>query len=177
MRKVFYILTRLNDEDVEWLAAIGRRRRLDIGTVLIRQGQPIEALIFVLDGQVSVTVDAIGEVARLGSGEILGEMSLVDESPPSATVTVTQPTQILSIEKQRLVARLDGDAAFAARFYRAIAMFLSIRMRNTVRRFGYGSASVATEEELDIALLDTVHVAGARFDRMIKELLGSEMRS
>jgi len=102
-----------------------------------------------------------------------GEMSLVDESPPSATVTVVQPTQILAIDKQLLVARLDSDAAFAARFYRAIATFLSIRMRNTVQRFGYGNAPVATEEELDIALLDTVHIAGARFDRMIKELLGA----
>ena len=173
MCKVFYILTRLNDEDVDWMAAVGQRQRLDVGRVLIRQGRTIEALIFVLDGQVSVTIDGVGEVARLGSGEILGEMSLVDESPPSATVTVVQPTQILAIDKQLLVARLDSDAAFAARFYRAIATFLSIRMRNTVQRFGYGNAPVATEEELDIALLDTVHIAGARFDRMIKELLGA----
>jgi CRP/FNR family transcriptional regulator, cyclic AMP receptor protein len=177
MRKIFYILTRLNDEDVEWLAAVGRRQQLEVGSVLIRQGQPIEALIFVLDGQVAVTVAGIGEIARLGSGEILGEMSLVDESPPSATVTVTQPTQILAVNKQHLVARLDSDAAFAARFYCAIAMFLSIRMRNTVRRFGYGNAPVATEEELDQSLLDTVHIAGARFDRMIKELLGGDARS
>jgi len=173
MRKVFYTLTRLNDEDVDWLASVGQRQRLDVGSVLIRQGRPIEALIFVLDGQVSVTVDGLGEIARLGSGEILGEMSLVDESPPSATVTVVQPTQILAIDNQLLVARLDGDAAFAARLYRAIAMFLSIRMRSTVRRFGYGKAPVSTEEELDLTLLDTVHVAGARFDRMIKELLGA----
>jgi CRP/FNR family transcriptional regulator, cyclic AMP receptor protein len=173
MRKVLYILTRLNDEDVNWLSAAGRRQRLDVGTVLIRQGEAIEALIFVLDGQVSVTVDGIGEVARLGSGEILGEMSLVDESPPSATVTVVQSTQILAIDRGHLVARLDSDAAFAARFYRAIAMFLSIRMRNTVQRFGYGNAPAITEEELDLALLDTVHIAGARFDRMIKELLGT----
>ena len=62
MRKVFYILTRLNDEDVDWLAAVGQRQRLDVGSVLIRQGRAIEALIFVLDGQVSVTVDGVGEV-------------------------------------------------------------------------------------------------------------------
>ena len=41
MRKVFYILTRLNDEDVDWLAAVGQRQRLDVGKVLIRQGRPI----------------------------------------------------------------------------------------------------------------------------------------
>jgi len=53
---------------------------------------------------------------------------------------VAQPTQILAVDKQRLWRGSTGDAAFAARFYRAIAMFLSIRMRNTVQRFGYGNA-------------------------------------
>jgi CRP/FNR family cyclic AMP-dependent transcriptional regulator len=173
MRKVLYILTRLNDEDVEWLSVVGERQRLEAGTTLIRQGEPVAALIFLLEGQVSVTIDGIGEVARLGSGEILGEMSLVDESPPSATVTVVQPTQILAIDKQRLTERLESNAAFAARFYRAIAMYLSIRMRSTVQRLGYGNAPLASEEELDLSLLDAVHVAGARFDRMIKGLLGA----
>jgi CRP/FNR family cyclic AMP-dependent transcriptional regulator len=173
MRKVLYILTKLSDDDVEWLSLAGERQLLDVGTTLIRQGEPIEALIFVLDGQVSVSIEGLGEVALLGSGEILGEMSLVDESPPSATVTVVAPTQILAVDKQRLVDRLESNAAFAARFYRAIAMFLSIRMRSTVQRLGYGNAPASSEEELDLALLDTVHIAGARFDRMIKQLLGT----
>ena len=173
MRKVLYILTKLSDEDVEWLSRIGERQWLEPGTTPLREGEPIEALIFVLDGQVAVSIAGVGEVARLGSGEILGEMSLVDESPPSATVTVIAPTQILAVDKQALVERLDSNAGFAARFYRAIAMFLSIRMRRTVQRLGYGSAPASSEEELDVALLDTVHIAGARFDRMIKQLVGA----
>jgi CRP/FNR family cyclic AMP-dependent transcriptional regulator len=164
-------LTRLSDEDVEWMADAGVRRRLPVGSVLIREAEPIDALIFVLDGEVAVTVDGVGEVARLGSGEILGEMSLVDESMPSATVTVIEPTEVLMIDRDMLTARLEADSAFAARFYRAIAMYLSIRMRTTVRRLGYGNAAPSSEEELDMALLDTVHIAGARFDRMIKRLL------
>jgi CRP/FNR family cyclic AMP-dependent transcriptional regulator len=173
MRKVLYILTRLNDEDVEWLSTVGERQWLKAGTTLIREGEPTEALIFLLDGQVSVTIEGLGEIARLGSGEILGEMSLVDESPPSATVTVIAPTHILAVDKARLVARLDADAAFAARLYRAIAMFLSLRMRSTVQRLGYGNARISSEEEIDLTLLETVHIAGARFDRMIKQLLGA----
>src|SRR5262245_44991757 len=115
MRKVLYILTKLSDDDVEWLSLAGERQWLEIGTTLIRAGEPVEALIFVLEGQVAVSIAGLGEVARLGSGEILGEMSLVDESPPSATVTVVAPTQILAVDKQRLVDRLESNAAFAAR--------------------------------------------------------------
>ena len=154
------------------MADVGARLRLPPGSVLIHEGQPIDTLTFVLDGEVIVSVEGVGNVAKLGSGEILGEMSLVDESLPSATVTVSETAEVLAISRDALAARLDADSAFAGRFYRAIAMYLSIRMRATVKRLGYGNAPPTSEEELDIALLDAVHIAGARFDRMIKRLLG-----
>ena len=78
---------------------------------------------------------------------------------------------MLHLDRKLLNARLDGDPAFAARLYRAIAMFLSARMRNTVQRLGYGKVTVVDEDELDISLLDTVTIAGSRFDRMIKKLM------
>lgn len=170
MRKVLYILTQLSDDDVEWLSRAGQRRQAAAGTVLIREGEPNDALIFVLDGEVAVTVANVGTVAQLGVGEILGEMSFVDKSPPSATVTTLVSSQVLAIDRDLLSHQLQKDAAFASRFYLAVAMYLSVRMRATVQQFGKGSGA---EEELNFALLDTVHVAGARFDRMIKKLLST----
>jgi len=171
MRKVLYILSRLTDEDVDWIAATGRRTRHAVGDVLIWQGGEISSLMFVLDGKVSVDIEGVGPVATLGSGEMLGEMSLVDESPPSATAIVLETANVLHVERKLLNAKLDSDPAFAARLYRAIAMFLSARMRNTVQRLGYGKATVVDEDEIDMALLDTVTIAGSRFDRMIKKLM------
>lgn len=173
MRKVLYILTRLSDEDVDWFSAVGKRSRLAAGTELIRQGEPIDALTFVLDGLLAVTVKGVGEVARLGSGEILGEMSLVDEAPPSATVTVVEPAVVLSIDRATLEAKTQGDPHFAARLYRAIAMYLSVRMRSTVQRLGYGSNRPATQEEIDMELLEKIHLAGARFDRILKKMMAA----
>jgi CRP-like cAMP-binding protein len=171
MRKVLYILSRLSDEDVDWISQTGRRTRHAPGEILIRQGVQIDSLMFVLDGRVSVEVAGVGQVASLGSGEMLGEMSLVDESPPSATVVVVEPANVLHLDRHVLNARIDRDPAFAARLYRAIAMFLSVRMRSTVQRLGYGKVAVASEDELDMSLLDAVTVAGSRFDRMIKKLM------
>lgn len=171
MRKVLYILGRLTDEDVDWMASTGMRRLHEIGDVLIRQGEPIDALMFVLDGKVSVEVDGIGSIASLGSGEMLGEMSLVDEAPPSATVVVTERSHILHLDCVALNARLDAEPQFAARFYRAIAVFLSMRMRSTVQQLGYGKGTAVAEDEIEMSLLDTVTLAGSRFDRMIKKLL------
>jgi CRP/FNR family cyclic AMP-dependent transcriptional regulator len=171
MRKVLYILSRLTDEDVDWMAATGKRQRHEAGDILIRQGEPVDALMFVLDGKVSVEIDGVGQVASLGSGEMLGEMSLVDEAPPSATVVVTEPTHVLHIDCRVLNAKLEAEPHFAARLYRAIAVFLSVRMRSTVQQLGYGEATVISEDEIDMSFLDTVTLAGSRFDRMIKKLL------
>src|SRR3954471_23429926 len=102
MRKVLYILSRLSDDDVEWMAATGKRTRHPAGATLIRQGEVIDSLMFVLDGKASVEIEGVGQVASLGSGEVLGEMSLVDESPPSATVVVTEPAHVLHIARAAL---------------------------------------------------------------------------
>ena len=50
MRKALYILGDLNDRDIAWLAAAGERRTLARGSVIVRAGEPVEALYIVADG-------------------------------------------------------------------------------------------------------------------------------
>lgn len=178
MRKALYILGQLTDLDIEWMIEHGRRESVPPGEVLIRQGQPIENLYVTLSGHLSVIDEKMDnkELAQLGSGEIVGEMSFIDARPPSATVRAAEAATVLSLPRTVLQARLDEDAAFASRFYRALAVFLSDRLRATVSRLGYGEANgsideeAIQEDELDLNVLDTVHLAGNRFDRILKRL-------
>jgi len=177
MRKVLYILGQLTDREVEWLAANGTRRTIPKGQAIITMGKPLASLFFLLSGELSVTVDGIGEIALLKSGEIVGEMSLIDASPPLATVTAVSESKVLDISKRKLNEKMSKDLEFAAHFYRAIATFLSDRLRNTVKRLGYGEAVAMDDEalqpgELDENILDNVFLAGGRFDRMLKTLMG-----
>src|ERR1700681_1721019 len=54
MRKALLLLGILNDSDLDWLIATGSKRVLSPGTVLIRQGDPIDDVFLVLDGVLSV---------------------------------------------------------------------------------------------------------------------------
>lgn len=175
MRKVLYIFGLLTDADVAWIARTGVQRRVKDGDILIQEGRPVESIIFLLHGELVVTAQAAGEVARLGAGEIVGEMSFVDSAPPSATVTAAGEGLALFLDKEAVAQKLEADVAFRARFYRALAIFLADRLRGTTRRLGYGNvqdldAQTIAKDELDVKILDTVSMAGERFDRMLKML-------
>ncbi|MEK7684841.1 MAG: cyclic nucleotide-binding domain-containing protein [Verrucomicrobiota bacterium] len=180
MRKVLFIFGELNDFDIDWMTSAGRKEQLAKGACLIHEGKPVSAFYIILDGSFKVSVAALGdkEIARLGTGEIVGEMSFVEDRPPSATVKALASSVVLSIPRVQLAAKLKQDTAFAARFYRALAVFLSFRLRKTVSQLGYGKSSPTEEEkeasdELDANVLDNVYLAGARFDRMVKRLMGN----
>jgi len=180
MRKVLFILSELADSDLDWMVANGEKRNCSAGTVLIEEGKPIEVLYVLLDGHLSVSLAALGgkTVARLSSGEILGELSYLDSRPPTATVTALDDASVLSIPRARLTAKLDEDTAFAARFYRALGVFLASRLRHSQKRLGYESGEnvldddVEHEDELDPELLNQVALAGARFNWMLERLRG-----
>ncbi len=157
----------------------GGRERVAAGATIIREGEPVEAVYIVLEGALSVTnrANTGQEVARLHAGEIIGEISFVDGRPTSATVSAVQDCLLFRLQRALLSDRLDHDTAFAARFYRALAVFLAGRLRDTTNRLGYGTGQSLEEDseyegELDFAVLDSVHLAGARFERMVKRLAG-----
>ncbi|MEI6414821.1 MAG: cyclic nucleotide-binding domain-containing protein [Pseudomonadota bacterium] len=177
MRKVLFILGQLSDDDAAWLARNGRIQLVAAGQTLIRQGTQLDTIFIVLEGAMSVMVGPGVKLAEVGSGDILGEMSLVDAGPTAASVVVDRDARVLAIPKPVILRKLAEDTAFAARFYRALAMFLSDRMRGTIRHLGYGTEDNNPGEgrladELDPNVLDHVHLAGARFERMLKHLAG-----
>ncbi len=174
MRKVLFIFSVLSDGDVEWLAKAGERIHVDPGTVLIALGSRVEHVYFVLEGRLAIRARNGELLAHLESGEIIGEMSLVDPAPTAVGVEVASDATLLRISSATVRDKLAKDSAFAARFYRALCVFMADRMRQTTSRFGYGAATedANAKDELNEDLLDNVHLAGARFDRMLKRLAG-----
>jgi len=174
VRKVLFIFSVLTDGDVEWLARAGERVHCDPGMALIPLGARVDYLYFVLEGRLAIKTKSGDPIAYLESGEIIGEMSLVDPAPTTVSVEVAADTTLLRIPDGVVRDKLTSDPPFAARFYRALCVFLADRMRHTTQRMGYGAATddAHAKDELNEDLLDNVHLAGARFERMLKRLAG-----
>src|SRR5271166_4805466 len=86
-----------------------------------------------IGGRAQASTEGYGLIARMGAGEIVGEVSLVDSAPASATITARGDSYALFLDKKILLERLEREDGFASRFYRALAIFLADRLRATRR--------------------------------------------
>jgi CRP-like cAMP-binding protein len=173
MRKVLYIFGLLTDQDAEWMARTGTLRRLARGEVIITEGEMIDFLAILLEGELQVATRASGPVARLGVGEIVGEISLVDSSRTSATIRASRDSMALMIDKAKLLQKVDADEGFGCRFFRALAVFLADRLRAANRAAGGsapGESGGLLTDELDDGVLDNTSAAGERFSRLLRTL-------
>ena len=177
MKKVLFVFGQLIDSDIEWMIALGKTQKVPAAHVLIEEAAQLQNLYIVLAGELVVRVKALGdrEVGRAGCGELLGEMSFIDSRPTSATVIASKESIVFAIPRAEMANKLKTDMAFAARFYRALALLLSDKVRARGGMLPYGDSSAWDEEvqavdEIDEGVLDEVHLAGARFERMLKRL-------
>jgi CRP-like cAMP-binding protein len=158
VRKALYILSDLEDDDIIWMARQGEVRRVAAGETLIEAGVPVSHLYFVIDGTLEVTTRSGERLAALGLGEVVGEMSFVEKRLPDTNVRALGPAALLAIPRDAMLAAFASDNGLAMRFYRALAVFLSDRLR---------SMSAHDDGELDEGLLDNVQQAGERFIRLV----------
>ncbi len=135
MLEVLSLFKDLHDDDIHWILQSGQEQQVISGTVIIQEGKQPEALWFVLEGLVSVSTSLAGPgpLALLGPGELLGEISFLEDSPATATVTAAENTLLLCLPRARLTAQLDEDPWFAQRLYRAFALISSRRLRERVQ--------------------------------------------
>jgi len=170
MEKVLYILSELSDSDVDWLVKVGKKTPVPSGSTLIKEGRSVDTLYILLEGALVVSISAMEErqIARLASGEVVGEMSFIDSFPPSATVQTLEDSLVLAIPRAELAEKLNHDEGFASRFYRALAILLSQRLRGTVRQLSEESqAASAARAACGVDAL--LEVAQMRFERLLQE--------
>ena len=95
---LFQSLTR---RELQVLSVNCRERDYPAGAVLLRQGETGVGLFIITSGAVHVTQTvpdgATRDLGDFGRGAVLGEMSLLDDMPRTATVIATEDTRALVI--------------------------------------------------------------------------------
>ena len=94
----------LTDEQAALVADAVVKRRYKRGDKIVEQGKKSNALFLILSGRARVvSADSRGReviLATLGAGDYIGEMSLIDDEPHSATVQTEIQTDVLELARQ-----------------------------------------------------------------------------
>jgi CRP/FNR family transcriptional regulator, cyclic AMP receptor protein len=110
-------LAELGEAERKPLAAACRSRRFKRGEILFHEGDPANALLLLLSGQVKILrVNDDGEeriLHVLGPGEYLGELSLVDGAPRSATAQALEPVEALALHREDFLALIERHPSAA----------------------------------------------------------------
>lgn len=92
------------------LLALAEPRRFESGEALIREGQPVDSVLYIADGVAQISnADRLIAVCR--PGDYLGEMSFLTGAQASATVTAVSPIRVLAFEQRRLHQAIESDVS------------------------------------------------------------------
>lgn len=111
-----------------------KRKTLRAGETLMTANEPGHALYFVLTGTVKIHVEqADGSDVFIdisGAGDIVGEMSIVDNVGRSATATAMEETRVLWMER----AAIETELNLTPLLSQNVARILSQRLRHATTR-------------------------------------------
>jgi CRP-like cAMP-binding protein len=124
----------LSDADCDVLAGLVRLRTLEDGEIVCDEGQSDSKLHVVMSGALNVSKREPGgkgwtTLYALTAGDLVGELSFIDETPHYAALRAAGPTEILSLDRKDLEKLLESHAWVVYRVMRAIMRTVHALMR------------------------------------------------
>ena len=128
------LFSMLTPEQAQSVADSVSKRRYKRGEIVVEQGGQPNALFILLNGRARVlTADHRGReviMAVLEAGDYVGEMSLIDGEPASATVRCEAPTDMLVLGRHEFARCLPEQSSMAYGILRGLVA----RLRNADRQ-------------------------------------------
>jgi type IV pilus assembly protein PilB len=120
------LLSGLDDATLERIAVSLRKALYPADSVIVKEGEPGDALYLITRGLVEVKKrePSLGvdlTVAKMRSGACFGEMSLLNGKPRSATVITAEATEVYILSKKEFQALLDANPSISFALNRILA--------------------------------------------------------
>jgi len=123
---------KFSDEDLQTFQQLARIRECMAGEVLIREGEYDSWVYFLIIGVLEIVKGdkVIGTLDR--SGDIFGEMGVIDGSPRSASVRALENSLVLGLDAALLDRTMKtSEVFFSYSIYRLFSEVLAKRLRET----------------------------------------------
>jgi CRP-like cAMP-binding protein len=126
--------------DLEWLEIEAlsnymQAYRADRNVTLFREGESGDYMCLILKGQVDIYKEARNTedkiVSSVDGGKTLGEMSMVDGEPRSATAVTAEETTLAILTRANFNRLIQDKPALGVKVLMKVARLLSQRLRRT----------------------------------------------
>jgi CRP/FNR family cyclic AMP-dependent transcriptional regulator len=114
------LLAGLPHSDLERLAKKVREERHGPGAELIKEGTSGSSVYLIVSGQCEVRRSGT-RINSLGAGEFFGELSILDPSPRTASVSVTEAAVLLVLEGYEFRTALSSNMQMSQQLIRVLA--------------------------------------------------------
>lgn len=125
------------ESERERVEAIGTVNRISEGDFLIHAGDNDSTLFAIEDGHLDIIGADDGQeivLATVGAGDVIGEVSFIDDSPRTVSVQAGEATTVRAWDKRTLSEALAFDPQLLAKFSVAMSELLVERLRDVARR-------------------------------------------
>jgi signal transduction histidine kinase len=124
------LFSNLPDEDLERLCAVATEEYLSTGEVLFTEGKPGDKTFVIMAGEIDIFKESGGRMIFLATretGDVIGEMSLIDQAPRFASGHARTDCKLLSISHENFEHLLNTSPSAA----RVLLSTISSRLRST----------------------------------------------
>ena len=122
----------MTDRAIDHVATITREVRYEPGDTVMREGDEGSEFVVLVEGALEISRGGV-LIGRLGPGDFLGEIALIDGRPRTATATAIEPVKALVIERGQFHDLL-GDSG-------AVRLGVLMALTDRIRRDGAAPTS------------------------------------
>lgn len=143
MNKIFHLesdhplFRYFTEEERDRIERIADVRHIAEGAPLIRAGEQDSTLFAIEDGHLDIIGIDDGKtmtLATVGPGDVIGEVSFIDDSPRTVSVVAGENATVRAWDKRTLSEALAFDPQLLAKFGVAMSELLVERLRDMSRR-------------------------------------------
>ena len=123
------IFADLSRRELDAIERIVYHREYETGQTIFHQGEPGVCMYIVKKGQVAIVQHPSNMVlAELVKGDFFGEITLLNETPRSASATTTARTELLAIPQSDLMSLLTRNTRLGVKVLLPLARITSQRL-------------------------------------------------
>jgi len=122
-------------QEIQVISQYARAYEVEKGNAVFREGQKGTYMCLLVDGLIDIMKEddkrEAKKISTIRPGKTMGEMSIIDEMPHSASAVAAENVTLVLITKMNFDRLLDENPLLGVKVFRQIARLISLRLRQT----------------------------------------------